>query len=439
MSMCSSPRKPQRKPKPERVDGLGLPGQRGVVEGELLERVAQVRVVVGVDREQAAEHHRLDLAVAGQRLGDRAALGGQRVADAQPGDVLDPGDQEADLAGVQRGGRGHLRGEEADVVDLGLGAGLHGADRLALGERAVDDADVGDHAAVLVELGVEDQRPRRRVGIAARRRHARDQLVEHVGDALAGLGADPPHVVGRLAEQLGDLLGDALGLGAGQVDLVQARDQLEPGLDRQVGVGHRLRLDALGRVDDQQRALAGGQRARHLVGEVDVAGRVDQVQLVGLPVVCARVEHPHRLRLDRDPALALEVHRVEHLGAHRARVDRVGQLEDAVGQRRLAVVDVGDDREVADVGLVSHVSRVLAGPVRTRTLQAAQSGAPLPRGGTPGALDLTRLGHAHGQHELGVEHAGDDQRDAHRRSAAPSSERPSTGRARPRRPAPPRP
>jgi hypothetical protein len=31
----------------------------------------------------------------------------------------------------------------------------------------------------------------------------------------------------------------------------------------------------------------------------------------------------------------------------------VGQLEDAIGQRRLAVVDVGDDGEVADEGLIS--------------------------------------------------------------------------------------
>jgi hypothetical protein len=31
----------------------------------------------------------------------------------------------------------------------------------------------------------------------------------------------------------------------------------------------------------------------------------------------------------------------------------MGQLEDAIGQRRLAVVDVGDDREVADEGLIS--------------------------------------------------------------------------------------
>ena len=58
--------------------------------------------------------------------------------------------------------------------------------------------------------------------------------------------------------------------------------------------------------------------------------------------------HAHRLRLDRDPALALEIHRVEHLLAHLALRDGVGELEDAVGERRLAVVDVRDDREVAD-------------------------------------------------------------------------------------------
>ncbi len=55
-----------------------------------------------------------------------------------------------------------------------------------------------------------------------------------------------------------------------------------------------------------------------------------------------------RLGLDRDPALALELHRVEHLRAHLATGHRVRDLENAVGERRLAVVDVRDDREVAD-------------------------------------------------------------------------------------------
>ena len=57
---------------------------------------------------------------------------------------------------------------------------------------------------------------------------------------------------------------------------------------------------------------------------------------------------PHVLGLDGDAPLALEVHRVEVLLLHVARLDRARDLEDAIGQRRLAVIDVGDDREVAD-------------------------------------------------------------------------------------------
>ena len=147
---------------------------------------------------------------------------------------------------------------------------------------------------------------------------------------------------GVVADELGDLGGGRVRIGLRQVDLVHDRHDLEVVLDREVRVRERLRLDALRGVDDEQRALAGLQRARDLVGEVDVARRVDQVQLVALP------GDAHGLRLDRDPALALELHRVEHLRAHVAAGDGVGQLEDAVGQRRLAVVDVGDDREVAD-------------------------------------------------------------------------------------------
>ena len=154
-----------------------------------------------------------------------------------------------------------------------------------------------------------------------------------------------------VADQIGDLRRRRVGVGLRQVDLVDDGNDLEVVLDREIGVRERLRLDSLRRVDDEQRALAGLQRARDLVGEVDVARRVDQVELVALPL------DPHGLRLDRDPALALEIHRVEHLRAHVAVGDGVRELEDAVGQRRLPVVDVGDDREVADAVLVHGFRR----------------------------------------------------------------------------------
>ena len=153
------------------------------------------------------------------------------------------------------------------------------------------------------------------------------------------------------ADDVLDLALALVRLRARQVDLVDDRDDLEVVVDGEVGVGQRLRLDALRRVDQQQRALAGGERARDLVAEVDVAGRVDQVEDV-LLAVRGGVVQADRMRLDGDAALALEVHRVEDLRLHLTRLQRAGELEEAVGQRRLAVVDVGDDREIADESLI---------------------------------------------------------------------------------------
>jgi hypothetical protein len=79
-----------------------------------------------------------------------------------------------------------------------------------------------------------------------------------------------------------------------------------------------------------------------------VAGRVDEVQLVGLAVL-GRVRHPHGLRLDGNSPLALQVHGVENLASHVAIGDGMGGLQDAIGQRRLAMVDVGDDAEVPNM------------------------------------------------------------------------------------------
>ena len=56
-------------------------------------------------------------------------------------------------------------------------------------------------------------------------------------------------------------VGVAVGLGGRQVDLVERGDDLEVVLEGQVAVGQRLGLDALGGVDEQDHALARGQRA----------------------------------------------------------------------------------------------------------------------------------------------------------------------------------
>src|SRR5688572_17381534 len=115
--------------------GLHLEREGRVVEAQLVQRVAQLLELGGVGREQAAEHDRLDLLEAGQRLGRRLAGVGDGVADAGLGDVLDLGGDEADLAGAELRQVLDLRAEHADAVDQVDGAGLHELDLLALPDR----------------------------------------------------------------------------------------------------------------------------------------------------------------------------------------------------------------------------------------------------------------------------------------------------------------
>ena len=132
--------------------------------------------------------------------------------------------------------------------------------------------DEHDDAAVLVEPGVEDEAAERAVGVARAAAGSAWTIASRISSIPTPIlargedrarGVDPDDVL--------DLLLGPLRLGAGQVDLVEDRDDLEPGVGGEVGVRERLRLDALARVDDEERPLAGGERARHLVGEVDVA------------------------------------------------------------------------------------------------------------------------------------------------------------------------
>src|SRR5262249_21428670 len=136
-----------------------------------------------------------------------------------------------------------------------------------------------------------------------------------------------------------------------------------------IDVGERLRLYALGGVDHQQRALAGGERAVDFVGEIDVPWSVDQVEDVVLAVARAVIE-PHGLRLDGDAALALDVHGIEDLLHHLALGETAGRLDQPVGQRRLAVVDMRDDGEVADI----FDGRVHGARISTRVLKRQAGG-----------------------------------------------------------------
>jgi hypothetical protein len=125
--------------------------------------------------------------------------------------------------------------------------------------HAVDDADQHDDAEIGVVPGVDQQGLQGRVFVALGRRQAGDDGFQHVVDAQAGLGAGQHGVGGVDADHVLDLGAHAVGLGGGQVDLVEDRDDLVVVVDGLIDIGQGLGFDALRGVDDQQRALAGGQ------------------------------------------------------------------------------------------------------------------------------------------------------------------------------------
>lgn len=80
-----------------------------------------------------------------------------------------------------------------------------------------------------------------------------------------------------------------------------------------------------------------------------MAGSVDQVENIGAAIGTLIVESDG-LGLDGDPPFPLQVHGVQDLVAHLPLGNRPRRLDEAIGQGRLTVVDVGDYAEVPDQG-----------------------------------------------------------------------------------------
>ena len=277
------------------------------------------------------------------------AVVGDGVADLCVRDVLDVGDQKSGFArleflDIHRLGRQHAQSFHFEHAIVRPQPNL-----LPFAQRSLKDAGKDDHAAIGIKPRIEDQSLQRICGRALRWRHALHDRFQHLGHALPGFGADQHGVAGIQTDCAFDHFLGARNVGALQIDLVDDRDNLQPVINREIGIRQRLGLDALGSIDHQQSSLARRQRARDLVREIHVAGGIDEVELIGLAVMSG-VHHPNRVGLDGNSAFAFQVHRVKDLRLHLAGGQRAGQLEQAIRQRRFAVVDVGDDREIADMG-----------------------------------------------------------------------------------------
>lgn len=80
-----------------------------------------------------------------------------------------------------------------------------------------------------------------------------------------------------------------------------------------------------------------------------MARRVHEIQGIGFAIL-GRIGQAHGLRLDGDTAFLLQLHIVQNLLFHLTGCERTAGLDQPVSQRGLSMVDMRDDREIADLG-----------------------------------------------------------------------------------------
>ena len=229
--------------------------------------------------------------------------------------------------------RSNASGDDAAEIGIGFQNGAEQAERAFLHHRRLDVA--------------EDQIEQRLHAVVVRtlkrRRHP----------ALLGGAVENREIELLLAgverrEQIEHFVDDFDGARVGAVDLVDDDDGLEAHPQRLRHHEFGLRQRTLGGVDQHQRAVHHVENALDLAAEIGMARRIDDVDAGVLPL------HRRGLGQNGDAALALQV-----VGIHRAlnlalvvAVD-AGLLQQAIDQRGLAVVDVGDDGDVAKVHVFS--------------------------------------------------------------------------------------
>ena len=169
---------------------LRLVEKRGVIQAQLLERVAQEFVSAGGHGIKPRKDHGLDFLEAGKRRGGGSRVVRDGIADARVRDALDIGDDETDFSRLEAFHADGLRRQHTQFlnrVDLVVGPK---ANPHTHRQSALEDAAEHHHAAIAIEPGIKDQRPERLFRRTARRRDARHDCLQHLFHAHALFGAD---------------------------------------------------------------------------------------------------------------------------------------------------------------------------------------------------------------------------------------------------------
>ena len=354
------------------LEGVGFGGV-GDLDGDIAFGLAEQPVadLAGGDLLAFAAGQRAVIDAEGHGQGRRVDRGGgqrgrhfRRADGFRDGGVGQPGHGD-DIAGAHLIDRDALQAAEGE--QLGQAAGFdHLAVEVADLDRHVQRGPAlldaaGEHAAE-EGVGLQDggDHAERRGDVQIRGRDmAQDEVEQRVqvlarvvefrdGPALAARGEEHREVelllVGtQRGEQVEHLVMDVIRAGVATVDLVDHHDRLQAAGQRLAEHEFGLRQHALGGVDQDDGAVDHVQDALDLAAEIGVAGGVDDVDAHVVP------DHRGDFGQNGDAALFFQVVAVQRALGHRL-VGGIGAglLQQLVGQGGFAMVDVGDDGDIAD-------------------------------------------------------------------------------------------
>ena len=252
------------------------------------------------------------------------------------------------IAGDKIGGA-----HDATFHHIELGTGAHQPDSHAGAQGALHHTKIDDDAPVAIVDAIEDEGLQGGFRIALGGGDIGDDALQHLVDIDTVFGGDAGGIHGGDADDILDLVADPLGIGGRQVNLIDDGEDLQTVIYCQIAVGKGLRFDALGGIDNENSALTGGQRPADLIVEIDMAGGINEIEVIGFAVIGFIIQRDGA-GLDGDTALPLQLHIIQDLIFHITLGNRFGGFQDAVGEGALAVIDMGDDAEIADVVLIAH-------------------------------------------------------------------------------------
>ena len=170
-----------------------------------------------------------------------------------------------------------------------------------------------------------------------------DETVEDLVNMEAGFGGDGDDFVGLTAKEVDELGLDSVNVGGGEIDFVDDGDDIEVLLESEIDVGEGLSLDALGGVHDEDGGFDSLERAGDFVREVDMAGSINEVEFIALPM------HLDRGELNGDALFAFKIHGIQELGLHFASGNGAGELHHAIGDGGFTMVDMGDNTKITNM------------------------------------------------------------------------------------------